>query len=69
MLYYLFHWLHESLHVPGAGVFEYITFRSGESIVTALFIMLFLGKPFIRWMKNLYSLTQKQLERITPVKG
>lgn len=52
MLYYLFHWMHESLHVPGAGVFEYISFRSGASIVTALFIMLFLGKPFIRWMKN-----------------
>ncbi len=52
MLYYLFHWLHESLQLPGAGVFEYISFRSGASIVTALFIMLFLGKPFIRWMKN-----------------
>lgn len=52
MLYYLFHWLHESLNVPGTGVFEYISFRSGASIVTALFIMLFLGKPFIRWMKN-----------------
>lgn len=52
MLYYLFHWLHESLQVPGAGVFEYISFRSGASIVTALFIMLVLGKPFIKWMKN-----------------
>ena len=52
MLYYLFHWLHESLHVPGTGVFEYISFRSGASIVTALFIMLVLGKPFIKWMKN-----------------
>ena len=52
MLYYLFHWMHESLAIPGTGVFEYISFRSGASIVTALFIMLFLGKPFIRWMKN-----------------
>lgn len=52
MLYYLFHWLHERLNVPGTGVFEYISFRSGASMVTALFIMLFLGKPFIRWMKN-----------------
>ena len=52
MLYYLFHWLHESLHVPGTGVFEYISFRAGASMVTALFILLFFGKPFIRWMKN-----------------
>ena len=52
MLYYLFHWLHEELNVPGAGVFEYISFRSGASLVTALLIMLLFGKPFIRWMKN-----------------
>ena len=44
--------MHESLHFPGAGVFEYISFRAGASMVTALFILLFFGKPFIRWMKN-----------------
>lgn len=52
MLYYFFDWLDRVLDFPGAGVFQYISFRSAASMVTSLFIMLFLGKPFIRWMKN-----------------
>ena len=51
MLYYLFDWL-DKLDVPGAGVFHYISFRAAASMVTSLLIMLLLGKPFIRWMKN-----------------
>ena len=39
MLYYLFDWL-------------YISFRAAASMVTSLLIMLLLGKPFIRFMKN-----------------
>lgn len=52
MLYYLFDWLDRAFDLPGAGVFQYISFRAAASIVTSLFIMLVLGKPFIKWMKN-----------------
>ena len=52
MLYYLFDWLDKALDFPGAGVFQYISFRAAASMVTSLIIMLLLGKPFIRWMKN-----------------
>jgi phospho-N-acetylmuramoyl-pentapeptide-transferase len=52
MLYYLFDWIDKAFDFPGAGVFQYISFRSAASMVTSLFIMLFMGKPFIRWMKN-----------------
>ncbi len=52
MLYYLFDWLDRSFDFPGAGVFQYISFRAAASIVTSLLIMLVLGKPFIKWMKN-----------------
>lgn len=52
MLYYLFDWLDRSLDFPGAGVFQYISFRAGASIVTSLLIMLFFGKPFIKWMQQ-----------------
>lgn len=52
MLYYLFDWLDKVMDMPGAGVFQYITVRSAASMVTSLLIMLLLGKPFIRWMKN-----------------
>jgi len=38
--------------VPGAGVFQYISFRAAASFVTSLMIMLLLGKPFIKLMKN-----------------
>ena len=33
-------------------MFQYISFRAAASIVTSLLIMLVLGKPFIKWMKN-----------------
>lgn len=52
MLYYLFDWLDKALDFPGAGVFQYISFRAAASMITSLLIMLLLGKPFIRWMKN-----------------
>ena len=52
MLYYLFDWLDRAFDFPGAGVFQYISFRAAASIITSLFIMLVLGKPFIRWMQN-----------------
>jgi phospho-N-acetylmuramoyl-pentapeptide-transferase len=46
MLYYLFEYLHK-LHVPGAGVFTYISFRSAAAIITSLFISLTIGKKII----------------------
>ena len=51
-MYYLFDWLDKAFDFPGAGVFQYISFRAGASIITSLFIILFLGKPFIRWMRQ-----------------
>ncbi len=59
MLYYLFDWLDKSLEVPGAGVFQYISFRSAASMVTSLLIMLLFGRPFIRWMKNKMGMTDE----------
>jgi phospho-N-acetylmuramoyl-pentapeptide-transferase len=46
MLYYLFEYLH-NLHVPGAGMFTYISFRSAAAIITSLFIALMIGKRVI----------------------
>ena len=33
-------------------MFQYISFRAAASMVTSLIIMLLLGKPFIKWLKN-----------------
>lgn len=52
MLYYLFHWLDQNYDFPGAGVFEYISFRAAMAAVLSLFITLVWGKPFIRMMKK-----------------
>ena len=51
MLYYLFHWL-DSLDFPGAGMFQYISFRAAFSAITSLVIMLLFGKPFIRFIRR-----------------
>ncbi len=34
------------------NLFRYLTFRTVGAILTALFIGLFLGKPFIKWLKS-----------------
>lgn len=51
MLYYLFHWL-ERFDVPGARLFDYLTFRSGMAFVLALFIGIFIGKDIINRLKT-----------------
>jgi len=50
MFYYLFKYL-ESLNIPGAGVFEYISFRSAAAIITSLIISLTIGKRLIRYLQ------------------
>lgn len=52
MLYYLFTWLDEAFNLPGAGVFQYISFRAAMSVITSLIIMLIFGKPFIKWLRK-----------------
>lgn len=51
MLYYLFDWFH-TLDLPGAGVFQYISFRAAFSAITSLVIMLLFGKRFIRFIRR-----------------
>ena len=52
MLYYLFDWLDRAFNFPGAGVFQYISFRAGMSAIISLLMMLLLGKPFVKMMKR-----------------
>ncbi|MBK7127980.1 MAG: phospho-N-acetylmuramoyl-pentapeptide-transferase [Crocinitomicaceae bacterium] len=51
MLYYLFHYL-DSLGVPGAGVFDYISFRSAMAIITSLLISMVFGKKIIALLRK-----------------
>ena len=51
MLYYLFDWLHQ-YNFPGAGMFQYISFRAASAIVLSLFISLIIGKSVIKKLKK-----------------
>ena len=51
MLYHLFQYL-ESFDFPGAGVFQYITFRSACAIILSLIIATVVGKRVIRMLQR-----------------
>lgn len=51
MLYHLFQYL-EGLNVPGAGIFQYITFRSGCAIILSLVIATVIGKRVIKILQK-----------------
>lgn len=52
MLYYLFDWLDKTFNMPGAGVFQYITFRAAMASITSLLIMIIFGKRFINYLRR-----------------
>ncbi len=54
MLYHLFEYL-EQFDFPGAGMFQYISFRASMSVITSLVISMVFGKKII------YALQRKQI--------
>lgn len=52
MLYYLFQYLDQTLHISGAGVFQYITFRSALAFILSLLLSTIYGKRIIRFLQN-----------------
>lgn len=51
MLYYLFTWLDKVYDLPGAGVFQYISFRTGMSIIFSLLFTTIYGHRLIRFLR------------------
>jgi len=52
MLYYLFTYLKTHFDLPGAGVFQYITFRATMAILLSLIISLFAGKRILLFLQR-----------------
>ncbi len=52
MLYYLFDYLDKHFDFPGAGVFQYITFRSGAAVLLSLVLSMVFGKKIINFIKR-----------------
>lgn len=52
MLYYFFQYLDNTFDVPGAGVFQYITFRSALAFILSLLIATIYGKKIINYLRK-----------------
>ena len=52
MLYYIFQYLDKTFDVPGAGVFQYITFRSAFAFILSLLIAAIYGKKIINFLRK-----------------
>ncbi|MBP6386992.1 MAG: phospho-N-acetylmuramoyl-pentapeptide-transferase [Pseudarcicella sp.] len=53
MLYYLFDYLKKTFNLPGAGVFQYISFRAFMATILSLGIAAIWGKTFISLLRKL----------------
>src|ERR1700753_108155 len=52
MLYYLFQYLDRAFDFPGAGVFQYISFRAALALITSLIISLLFGRRIIEYIRK-----------------
>jgi phospho-N-acetylmuramoyl-pentapeptide-transferase len=77
MLYYFFNFLNEQYNIPGAGMFQYISFRAAMAIILSLFISLIYGKTLINKLHQLQvsdeirnlGLEGEQQKKGTPTMG
>src|SRR5574343_391249 len=51
MLYYLFDYL-DSFNFPGAGLFQFISFRAAMALITSLIVSIFFGKKLINLLRR-----------------
>jgi phospho-N-acetylmuramoyl-pentapeptide-transferase len=52
MLYYLFEYLDKTMDFPGAGVFQYITFRSALAFILSLLLSTIYGKRVVNFLRK-----------------
>ncbi|MCF8254706.1 MAG: phospho-N-acetylmuramoyl-pentapeptide-transferase [Bacteroidia bacterium] len=53
MLYYFFNYLNSHYNFPGAGMFQYISFRAAMAIILSLVISMVYGKTLINKLRSL----------------
>jgi phospho-N-acetylmuramoyl-pentapeptide-transferase len=52
MLYYLFTYIDKQFNLPGAGLFQYISFRAGAAALLSLLITITFGKNLINFLRR-----------------
>jgi phospho-N-acetylmuramoyl-pentapeptide-transferase len=53
MLFHFFDYLDRTYDLPGAGLWQYISFRAGVAMILSLLISLIIGKRIINWLRSL----------------
>ena len=52
MLYYLFDYIEKNFDFPGAGLFQYISFRAGAAAILSLLITIMFGEKLISYLRK-----------------
>ncbi len=52
MLYYLFEFLENQYQLPGAGLFQYLSFRASVSVILSLGVSIIYGKKIIEFLRK-----------------
>ena len=52
MLYYFFDYIEKNFNFPGAGLFQYISFRAGAAAVLSLIITITFGQRLINYLRK-----------------
>ena len=53
MLYHLFRYLDEAFDFPGAGMFQYLSFRAAAAIILSLLIVIIFGRKIIDFLRRM----------------
>ena len=52
MLYHLFDYLSQHTNIPGAGIFQYLSFRAAMAVLTSLLISMIFGRKLINFLQK-----------------
>lgn len=52
MLYHLFTYLNEHWKIPGANLFQYLSFRASMAVMLSIILMIFNGQRFIDFLRR-----------------
>ena len=52
MLYHIFKYLEETMNMPGAGLFQFLTFRAALAILLSLVVSMIFGKKNNKQVKE-----------------
>jgi len=77
MLYYVFEYFQSTYNLPGAGLFQYISFRSAMAVITSLLVSLVFGGKIINLIQRkqigepvrTLGLTGEETKKGTPTMG